>query len=483
MSTLKCLATIIIIGLCATPSETAIGKKCNTDYECDKSYIGSLRNEFCRNGFCTCSKNSRLELNKYSLNHGCNNLFHVNTLLCSSRILRKPGNCPANMKCNITGCFCDDGLLLVDSTCKKVIYQKVLEPCKIKDDEAYACDLNQHSFCGAKKCVCFDTFLPNKTSGECEPEEHFLRATNSRKYQVLPGEYCKTSSHCIEGLECRDYACTCPSSCIYKKEMQVCDCGKTETSIAPILVGVGGGLVIVVFWYLHIKKTYKRFKKKQATRIHVPASPSLQPDSSSYPLNPITASAPAQGLLSQNEDDAGITPKETENGKMPATSAESYPLGPPAQPLGFQSPAYSPHPTSQGEGFPSNTYNGSHLPDVSAPPIEASGDPSALSYPLSPPPYSAVAYDPPSLPSSDPSFVPSPYPPSSFPPPDPSSVPSPYPPSSFPPPDPSSVPSPYPPSSMSPSYPISTASSPYPPSSLPPPYPPSSSSTPYPHNP
>ncbi|XP_063604937.1 protein ALEX-like isoform X2 [Penaeus indicus] len=305
-----------------------------------------------------------------------------------------PGKCPPNSKClSDKGCQCDDGYEFVGTDCRKVLYQKVMEPCHIQNGSAYVCDLNQHSFCGEKKCVCFDAFLPNITSGRCEPEADFLLASNLTKYTVLHGEYCNSKSHCIEGLECSKYACSCPSPCIYKKEMQVCDCG-ASSSTGPLIVGILGGLSIIAFWSCTIRSTWRRHTQKQAYQEDEPAPPSVEPSTSSYPLAPVTSSVPAAPHLSQEELGTGITPDEINNGKILARPAESYPLAPPAQPLGFQSPANSQYPSSQGS--PSNAYNDAYLANVS-------GDPSAPSCPPSlPPPYSATTYNPPYAPSSSP---------------------------------------------------------------------------------
>ncbi|XP_063604924.1 uncharacterized protein LOC134780243 [Penaeus indicus] len=287
-----------------------------------------------------------------------------------------------------------------------------MEPCHIQNGSIYVCDHKQHSFCGEKKCVCFDTFLPNITSGRCEPEADFLRASNLTKYIVLHGEYCKSKSHCIEGLECYKYACSCPRPCIYKKEMQVCDCG-ASSSTGPLIVGILGGLSIIAFWSWAIKITW-RYTKKQAYQDDASAPPSFQRSTASYPLAPITSSVPAAPLLSEEELGTRITADEIDNGEIPARTAESHPLAPPAQLLGFQSPANSQY---SSQSFPSNAYNDAYLANVS-------GDPSAP-----PPPYSAITHYPPYAPSSSPPYpadTPS-HPPPSMPSSYPSSSSAPYP--------------------------------------------------------
>lgn len=457
MINFKSLATVILVGLCASPSDTKFGQKCSVDYDCKSGYA-FLTEEICTDGFCTCSSNARLHLDEYSLVPECDSLLHINTKYCSNG-LRK---CPPNSECQgREGCHCLDGYEFVGLNCLKVVYQKVLERCHVQNDQAYACDFNQHSFCGERKCVCFDNFLPNITSGQCEPEVDFVRASNLTRYIALHGEYCKSGSHCIEGLECRNYACACPSPCTYKKELQVCDCGESGSSTGPLLVGILGGLIIIGFWTWTIRATWRRHAKKQESEDDTPAPPSVQRSTASYPLNPVTSSAPAAPLLSQKVEGTVITPDEIDIGKMPENPAESYPLVPPAQSLGFQIPANSQYPPSQG--FPSNTYNNAYLPDVSAPLAETPGDPSVPSCPpiLPPPPYSATSYNPPYAPS---------FSPPSYPPPDMASH------------SPSDMAS-QPPSSLPPSYPPQYMPSPNPPTSMPPSYPSSSSSTPYPLNP
>ncbi|XP_063604922.1 uncharacterized protein LOC134780241 isoform X3 [Penaeus indicus] len=167
-------------------------------------------------------------------------------------------DCPPNSKClGVIGCRCVNGYVFVGAECQKVFYQKVLEPCNIQNGSVYVCDDKQHSFCAEKKCVCFATFLPNVTSGRCEPEADFLLASNLTKYIVLHGEYCNSKSHCVEGLECSKHECSCPSTCIYKKEIQACDCGATGPSTGPIIVGILGGLLIIAFWSWTIRITWK----------------------------------------------------------------------------------------------------------------------------------------------------------------------------------------------------------------------------------
>ncbi|XP_047484462.1 zonadhesin-like isoform X2 [Penaeus chinensis] len=394
-------------------TKTIIGQKCSTKYDCASRILIS---ENCTDGFCACSRTARLRYEEYSLAPECSSLLDLKTRYCK----RSPEKCPPNSMCSSReGCRCNDGYEFVGSNCIKAVYQKVMEPCYIRNGLAYVCDHKQHSFCGEKKCVCFDAFLPNITSGRCEPEADFLRASNLEKYIVLHGEYCKSKSHCIEGLECSKYACSCPSPCIYKKGMEVCDCGASG-STGPLIVGILGGLLIIAFWSWTIRNTWRRHTKKQAYQDDAPAPPSVQRSTASYPLAPVTSSVPAAPLLSQEEEHTGVTPDETDFGKIPA---ESYPLAPPAQPLGFQSPANSQYPSSQG--FPSNAYNDAYLPNVS-------GDPSApLCPPILPPPYSATTYNPP------------------------------YAPSSSPPPYPADMPS-HPPPSMPPPYPSSSSSAPYP---------------------
>ncbi|XP_063604932.1 adhesive plaque matrix protein-like isoform X2 [Penaeus indicus] len=497
MSSLKCLTTVILFGLCVTPSETRIGQKCSTRYDC-VSGPGTLTSEVCTDDFCTCSSTAVLQLDEYSFAPECDTFLYLKTAHCSNTHTIGVKECPPNSKCLKTGrCHCNDGYEFVGSNCVKVLYQKVMEPCHIQNGSAYVCDLNQHSFCGEKKCVCFDTYLPNIKSGRCEPEADFLRDNNLTKYVVLHGEYCKKTSHCTEGLECRNYACSCPSPCIYKKDMLACDCGESVSSTGPLLVGILGGLIIIIFWTWTIRNTWRRHTKKRVYQDNAPAAPSVEPSTASYPLAPVTSSGPTAPLLSQEKEDTMVTPDETDFGKIPAESyplvppaqpfqspansqypssqgfpsnayndapaapfvqpsTASYPLAPvtsseptapllsqekegtgvtpdetdfgkipakpaepPTQPLGFQTPANSQYPSSQG--FPSNAYNDAYLPDVSAPPAEASADPSAPLWPpiLPPPPYSATTHNPPYAPSSSPPPYPADmpaHPPSSLPP-------------------------------------------------------------------
>nr|XP_027222303.1 leucine-rich repeat extensin-like protein 2 [Penaeus vannamei] len=401
-----------------------IGQTCTTRYDC-QSGPGLLTSEVCIDGFCTCSSTARLRLDEYSFAPECDSLLHETSMNCSDSHSSALEECPPNSKCRGgEGCRCNDGFEFVGTDCIKVVYQKVLERCHFYE--------NGFLFSS--------TFLPNITSGKCIPEADFLRANDLAKYIALHGEYCQSSSHCLEGLECRNYECSCPSPCTYKKDLQACDCGEfVVSSTGPIVVGILGGLLIIIFWTWRIRTTWRRHAKKQASQNDAHAPPSVQRGAPSYPLAPVTSVVPAGSLLSQKEEGLGITPDQIDIGKIP----ESYPLLPPAQPIGFQIPASS-------QDFLSNTYDDVFLPDVSAPPAEALRGPSAPILP--PPPYTATSYNQPYAPSFSPPY---------------------------PHPDMAS----HPPSSLPPSYPPQYMPPPNPPTSMPPSYPSASSSTPYPLNP
>ncbi|XP_063604935.1 uncharacterized protein LOC134780248 [Penaeus indicus] len=154
MSSLKCLTTVILFGLCVTPSETKYGQTCSTGSEC-RPGIWIL--EDCTDGLCVCSKRTRFRFDEHSLVPECSFALHSKTRHCSDRLTSALEECPPNSKClDRKGCYCDDGYEFVGTDCQKVLYQKVMEPCHIQNGSIYVCDHKQHSFCGEKKCVCFD---------------------------------------------------------------------------------------------------------------------------------------------------------------------------------------------------------------------------------------------------------------------------------------------------------------------------------------
>lgn len=376
---------LLIVGFWINPAKTDIGQKCTLNSDCN-NYFGEER---CRDGWCNCSS---IQYSESSLAPECDPLIMLTARFCSSLL-----NCPDHSRCEEgEGCVCDEGYIKVASACKQRVFQEVLQPCYSENGTVYICDLSQHSICSGGKCICFDTFLPNTTSGLCEPEKEFLSATNLSEYRVTPGKYCKYDSHCIEGLECRDNLCSCPSSCKYKKEKEICDCGESETPVGPICVGIFSGILIIGFWITTINRTIDSHKQKQSIQ-QVEESASEQSTPRAYPLTPVASSAPTETAAAQNTGGTEVTSEEKEADQLPAKSSALFPINPltppPPQPLGFQDPALNP---AAAPPCPPYSFNTPEAPSFA---------PTAPNEP--PPPYSLYPSNDQSLPSHTPSQFPS----------------------------------------------------------------------------
>ncbi|XP_042882063.1 uncharacterized protein LOC122259385 [Penaeus japonicus] len=240
------LKIVIVILLYVNPAEPAIGQTCTSDHNCSRS------TEECVQGWCSCSENAFLQLDLSTLTPECK-VF--------SSVACKTASCPKNSMCTKDGiCACMDGYFKIGAECKKGRFQEILEPCFVEDGEVFACDLSKYSMCLSGKCVCFETLFFNKSSGECEPKSEFLRANNISEYRVMPGNYCRNDSDCIEGLECTGFECSCPSYCRYKEEQSSCDCGAVGFSYEPIILGCVLGLATIGFWTWMIKRTILKHK-------------------------------------------------------------------------------------------------------------------------------------------------------------------------------------------------------------------------------
>ncbi|XP_047476393.1 uncharacterized protein LOC125030394 isoform X2 [Penaeus chinensis] len=380
------LLLLLILAFWANPAKTDIGQQCSSNRDCDP-YISE---EHCKDGWCHCSS---IQYNENSLAPECDGLIMLTRRFCSSLL-----SCPDNSKCEEgTGCVCDEGYIKVDSACKQRVFQEVLQPCYSENGTVYICDLSQHSICSGGKCICFDTFLPNTTSGQCEPEKDFLIANKLDEYRVTPGEYCKYNTHCIEGLECQDNVCSCPSSCTYKKEKEICDCGESDNAVAPICVGVLSGILIIGFWITTINRTIDSHKQKQNVQ-HIEESTSEQSTPRAYPLTPVASSALPETASAQNTGGMEVPSKETQADQLPTKSAAPYPVNPlappPAQPIGFQNPASNPAALPECPPYSFST------------PEAPSFAPTAPNEP--PPPYSFYPSQDQSLPSHTPSPFPNP---------------------------------------------------------------------------
>ncbi|XP_068224977.1 uncharacterized protein [Palaemon carinicauda] len=102
--------------------------------------------------------------------------------------------------------------------------------------------------------------------------DNYVEMYNLSEYRVRPNEYCKKTDHCLEGLECKDYQCQCPSPCTYNKAQEVCDCGGIEkpSVTGPIIVGIILGLLISCSWCYRIYATIENFHESRGRVIRAP---------------------------------------------------------------------------------------------------------------------------------------------------------------------------------------------------------------------
>nr|XP_027222300.1 zonadhesin-like [Penaeus vannamei] len=239
------LETVFVIILFVNPTEPAVGQECSLGDPCQR-----LR-EQCIEGSCTCKDNAVLQLDS-SLAPKC--------LIPSSKPC-ETNSCSENSYCSEDGtCKCNAGYINVIGKCKKGTFQEVLEPCFVDNGEIFSCDFHKGSLCKARKCVCFDAFFLDKSSGTCKPKSKFLKAHNLTEYRVMPGNYCKNDTECIEGLSCVNFECACPGSCKYKEELSSCDCGGVRIPWEPIFLGIILGLLILEVWRRIIRRTINRHK-------------------------------------------------------------------------------------------------------------------------------------------------------------------------------------------------------------------------------
>lgn len=83
----------------------------------------------------------------------------------------------------------------------------------------------------------------------------------------LPLEACEEKSQCVEGLDCLDGVCACPSPCEYVPEQLVCDCGPQDTPWWPIVIGVLLGFLIVSFWIRTIAEMIEKHKRCRNNKV------------------------------------------------------------------------------------------------------------------------------------------------------------------------------------------------------------------------
>ncbi|XP_064089735.1 tyrosine-protein phosphatase non-receptor type 23-like isoform X2 [Macrobrachium nipponense] len=305
MSQLKWHILLLTLLWMTDISESELGKRCTSSRSCSYSFT-MMEEQICKDRVCRC--NPEIEV-RYSsdLTPRCDQTFHPS-------------------------------------------HQRVLESCYIPNNgTAMSCDINKNSICKRAKCVCFDDFFANTTSGNCEPKADYIAAHNLTEYRVRPYEYCISKSDCIDGLECHDFKCNCPEPCYYNSTAEICDCGAVELSpqeqegvVGPAIVGILLALLIAAFWHRMIKKTIKKHTKKEnashnevdateetrGTYALQPVSPRSEIRGSTFPLEvPTPSGTPVKQPLPDGSD--------TRSGANPIVSP---PPPPQASLYGFSSP-------------------------------------------------------------------------------------------------------------------------------------------------
>ncbi|XP_063598930.1 uncharacterized protein LOC134775371 [Penaeus indicus] len=318
--------------------------------------------------------------------------------------------CGSNSKCINRRCMCDEGYYWVGSSCRKVQVQPVKGPCRKTSWERWSsqaillCDDSKHSVCIKDICVCEEDYVPT-SDGLCMPQELYMKNNSLSEYRVKPGEYCRESENCIEGLECEDFKCKCPSNCFYDQRKEVCDCGKVEAEMGPVFLGIFLGVLIIIFWCRRIKKTIRKHKEKKFSSLpaddneHVPSSYALSPVRSSIQTETTvdgTASPASRTTGTPIAEDTGtsatysLNPPTAPNNPLkpdkPPPYRERNSSPPPSYIDVISSPLYNPDPRSQPATFvPNAPYPHAYIPlssstqQSSSPPHSLSGRPHSRS--------------------------------------------------------------------------------------------------------
>ncbi|XP_068250014.1 uncharacterized protein [Palaemon carinicauda] len=366
------IATAVLFGL---SSGNKVGNKCTYKSQCTKDSYGIDETE-CIDGFCQCKDPELIKYNS-KLEPSCGGIFSLS-------------------------------------------YVKVLERCHVTSEgEALSCNYNEHSLCGSGRCICFESFYPNTTSGKCEPMAEYMKLNNLTEYRARPEEYCREDSQCISGLKCQDYKCRCPTPCSYKKEEEICDCGPIEwpSAVAPIIFGIILGLGIMGFWVFMIKRTIKKHVEKkesafvnlQEIRMSPEGTDSIAfspapPSDTASPAPPVGLSFPAsaEGQAPVSNDALPYKPgADASNGLPPPPPQASLygindpnpstPSAPPSYSLtpsatDIAPPPYSPYPVSGGDlPYPTNSANAGNLPYPTIPfPDPSLANQGGFPYPINP---------------------------------------------------------------------------------------------------
>ncbi|XP_068249914.1 uncharacterized protein [Palaemon carinicauda] len=321
----------------------AIGKLCTTVEDCDLNYDGSID---CIDGLCQCKPGIDVYYD-FRMNPYCYSKFNLLKSTCSkntcgeNEVCRRSGASETNEKY----CFCRKRYLHIEGKCEKASLRSPLSSCSTSlHSVVYACDINKHSICYQDRCICLETYVPNKTSGECEPEANYLKAHSLSEYRVKPYEYCVQDSHCIEGLVCEHLKCNCPEPCTYRRDEEVCYCGKYKIKAkeGPIVLGICLGIAILTFWAYLIRRTFEKFLGKKRG----PLSCEPSADSSQHyggvihnheTTSEITSNDhPIEFIVHSNRTDqrintsCGLPPRQPENDtlddhRLPQTSSNVLP--------------------------------------------------------------------------------------------------------------------------------------------------------------
>nr|XP_027226554.1 uncharacterized protein LOC113818560 [Penaeus vannamei] len=284
--------------------------------------------------------------------------------------------CWENAQCVDFACVCLKHYYKIESSCRRVSFVRVMSTCRANEHVVYLCDIRKHSVCINNTCVCAKGYIPT-SEGSCEAQEVYMKKYSLSEYRVKPGEYCRESADCIEGLECQGFQCKCPTACRYDQRKEICDCGKAAIQVGPIYLGVFLGLLVLLFWYYTIERTIKNHKKMMSQFSSLSAADDGYVPTS-YPLSPVHSSiqteTTADGTASPASRTAG-TPIHEGTGTSQTYSinprtAPNYPVNPesdkpPSYVDVISSPLYSrmagvatPDPASQPLTFED------HIPEV-----------------------------------------------------------------------------------------------------------------------
>ncbi|XP_047478420.1 uncharacterized protein LOC125031580 [Penaeus chinensis] len=336
--------------------------------------------------------------------------------------------CGRNSKCINHRCVCDEGYYWVTSACRKVQVQPVMGPCRETSlalwstQAIWLCDDRKHSVCINKICVCVKGYVPN-SDGLCKPQESYMKNYSLSEYRVKPGEYCRDSANCIEGLECEEFKCRCPTDCSYDQRKEACDCGKVDLEMGPVLLGGFLGLLVILFWCRRIKRTIRKHKEMMRptdNNEYVPPSYALSPVHSSIQTETSvdgTASPASRTAGTPIPEDTGtsatsyLNPPRAPNNPLkpesdkPPSYMEMISSPPPSYIEVISSPLYNPDPRSQPLTFiPNAPYPHGYIPlssstqqssspshslsgrphSRSSSPVPDNSSPSATTYPMNP---------------------------------------------------------------------------------------------------